>query len=93
MPRWWPAVITGDITQVDLPRGVRSGMHDAIDLLRDTAGIRCCTFTERDVVRHPLVQTIIEAYDARDAAAKRGAQTDPNGRSRPEPGEADSEDA
>ena len=65
------AVVTGDITQVDLPRGVRSGMADAVELLRDTEGIRCCTFTELDVVRHPLVQRVIEAYDTRDAAARR----------------------
>ncbi len=70
------AVVTGDVTQVDLPRGVRSGMADAVELLRDTEGIRCCTFTELDVVRHPLVQRVIEAYDARDAAAQRIRQSE-----------------
>lgn len=84
------AVVTGDITQVDLPRGVRSGMADAIELLRDTDGIRCCTFTETDVVRHPLVQRVIEAYDARDAEARRNQQSQT--REGPEPEEAETED-
>jgi phosphate starvation-inducible PhoH-like protein len=61
------AVITGDVTQVDLPSGTGSGLLDAVGLLKNTDGIRCCYFTEADVVRHPLVQRIIEAYDHRDA--------------------------
>jgi phosphate starvation-inducible PhoH-like protein len=75
------AVVTGDITQVDLPRGVRSGMTDALELLRETDGIRCCTFTEADVVRHPLVQRVIEAYEARDAAERRARQRETSERS------------
>jgi phosphate starvation-inducible PhoH-like protein len=62
------AVITGDITQVDLPTGQKSGLMEARELLQDVDGIAFCTFTEVDVVRHPLVQEIIKAYDKRDAA-------------------------
>jgi phosphate starvation-inducible PhoH-like protein len=62
------AVITGDVTQVDLPMGQKSGLMEARELLVDVEGIAFCTFTEVDVVRHPLVQEIIKAYDRRDAA-------------------------
>ena len=57
------AVITGDITQVDLPAGKVSGLREAQHVLRGIEGIRFTTFTERDVVRHPLVQEIITAYE------------------------------
>ena len=57
------AIITGDVTQIDLPVGKQSGLKEAQLLLRDIQGIRFVTFTERDVVRHPLVQEIIGAYD------------------------------
>ena len=57
------AVITGDVTQVDLPAGKASGLKEAQGLLRGIDGIRFVTFTERDVVRHPLVQEIISAYE------------------------------
>ena len=57
------AVVTGDVTQIDLPAGKQSGLKEAQLLLRDIDGIRFVTFTERDVVRHPLVQEIIGAYD------------------------------
>jgi phosphate starvation-inducible PhoH-like protein len=57
------AVITGDVTQVDLPAGKASGLKEAARLLAHIKGIRFVTFTERDVVRHPLVQEIISAYD------------------------------
>jgi phosphate starvation-inducible PhoH-like protein len=57
------AVITGDITQVDLPAGKASGLREAAGILRGIDGIRFVTFTERDVVRHPLVQEIISAYE------------------------------
>ncbi len=60
------AVVTGDLTQVDLPRGARSGLADASDVLRDVAGIAVTKFGASDVVRHPLVARIVEAYDARD---------------------------
>ena len=70
------AVVTGDVTQIDLPTGQRSGLREARELLAGIDGIAFCHFTEVDVVRHPLVQKIIKAYDARDAAQEggRGAQ-------------------
>jgi phosphate starvation-inducible PhoH-like protein len=57
------AIITGDLSQVDLPAGTLSGMRHAVDLLNDVNGISICRFTGRDIVRHPLVQRIVEAYD------------------------------
>jgi phosphate starvation-inducible PhoH-like protein len=57
-------VITGDRSQVDLPRGVTSGLHDAERLLKSLPQISFNYFTSKDVVRHPLVAAIIEAYDA-----------------------------
>ncbi len=57
-------VITGDRSQVDLPRGVNSGLHDAESLLKQINAISFNYFTSKDVVRHPLVAKIIEAYDA-----------------------------
>ena len=57
------AAITGDITQIDLPSGKRSGLIEAIDVLSDVDGVRFVEFDERDVVRHGLVQRIIRAYD------------------------------
>jgi phosphate starvation-inducible protein PhoH and related proteins len=59
-------VITGDITQTDLPQGARSGLREARELLSGTEGIAFCSFTDEDVVRHPLVQKIIVAYEKRD---------------------------
>lgn len=61
------AVITGDITQVDLPRGQESGLSHALRVLHGVKGIHITRFTSRDVVRHRLVQTIVEAYEAWDA--------------------------
>jgi phosphate starvation-inducible PhoH-like protein len=57
------AVITGDVTQIDLPENRRSGLNEAIALLSNIPGIAFRYFTEVDVVRHPLVQQIIKAYD------------------------------
>lgn len=57
------AVITGDITQVDLPRPSMSGLRDAIALLRDIDRLQFTFFSSVDVVRHPIVQQIIEAYE------------------------------
>jgi phosphate starvation-inducible PhoH-like protein len=54
------------VTQIDLPAGKQSGLKEAQVLLRDIPGIRFVSFTERDVVRHPLVQEIIGAYDRAD---------------------------
>lgn len=58
------AVITGDVTQVDLPRGRRSGLIEARRILRNTQGIAIVHLHRSDVVRHPLVQRIIDAYEA-----------------------------
>ncbi len=58
------AVITGDVTQVDLPRSTRSGLRQAIEVLRGVNGISFTFFTSRDVVRHPLVAKIVRAYEA-----------------------------
>jgi len=58
------AVITGDVTQVDLPRNTRSGLRQAVEVLRDVSGISFTFFTSRDVVRHPLVAKIVRAYEA-----------------------------
>jgi phosphate starvation-inducible PhoH-like protein len=57
------AVVTGDITQIDLPRSQISGLKEAIEVLRGVEGIGFVAFDERDVVRHPLVQKIVAAYD------------------------------
>ncbi len=57
------AVITGDITQIDLPNAARSGLVEAVDVLKNVEGIRFCYFDEGDVVRHHLVQRIIRAYE------------------------------
>jgi phosphate starvation-inducible protein PhoH and related proteins len=66
------AVITGDITQVDLPRSVGSGLVDATRVLGGVEGIEICYFTSDDVVRHPLVTKIIEAYDRASDGTERG---------------------
>jgi len=58
------AVITGDITQVDLPRGQKSGLRHAIEVLEDVPGISFNYFQAKDVVRHPVVARVIEAYEA-----------------------------
>ena len=61
-------VITGDMTQVDLPPGTRSGLRDALDTLEGVQGIKVVRFENRDIVRHPLVGRIVDAYDQRAAA-------------------------
>jgi phosphate starvation-inducible protein PhoH and related proteins len=62
-------VITGDRTQIDLPRHKRSGLLEAVEVLQDVDGISICTLGQRDVVRHPLVQAIINAYELHREAA------------------------
>jgi phosphate starvation-inducible PhoH-like protein len=57
-------VITGDLSQVDLPRGVRSGLRDALEVLHNVEGISFVQFSEKDVVRHCLVSRIVKAYDS-----------------------------
>ena len=63
-------VVTGDVTQIDLPRAKRSGLLEVRHILRDMPGIVFHTFTGADVVRHPLVQKIIEAYERHKAGAE-----------------------
>lgn len=59
-------IVTGDISQVDLPKGVYSGLRDALDKLSHTSGIGIIHFEKQDIVRHPLVELIVEAYDKSD---------------------------
>ena len=59
------AVINGDLTQIDLPKNIYSGLKDAVDLLDATDGIGFTRFNSKDVVRHPLVKKIVDAYDKR----------------------------
>ena len=61
------AVVTGDLTQIDLPKHMKSGLRDALDVLRGVDGISFTFFESRDVVRHPLVARIVDAYESRDA--------------------------
>ena len=72
------AVITGDTTQVDLPRGTTSGLAQAMHVLKDVNGISMTLFSSSDVVRHPLVQRIVEAYDKFDVEveAEKKARTE-----------------
>ena len=56
------AVVTGDVTQVDLPRNVQSGLRQVLQVLKDEESIGMTFFNARDVVRHPLVQRIVNAY-------------------------------
>jgi phosphate starvation-inducible PhoH-like protein len=64
------AVVTGDATQVDLPKGQASGLVDARDVLKGVRGIAITEFQSEDVVRHPLVQAIVDAYERRPNAKK-----------------------
>ncbi|MDX1508749.1 MAG: PhoH family protein [Woeseiaceae bacterium] len=58
------AVVTGDVTQIDLPSGQQSGLNNAVRILEDVEGVAFTFFSSRDVVRHPLVQRIVDAYQA-----------------------------
>lgn len=61
------AVVTGDVTQIDLPRGTHSGLRHAIEVLKNIDDISMTFFDARDVVRHPMVKRIVKAYDAHEA--------------------------
>ena len=65
-------VITGDLSQVDLPAGQRSGLRDAIETLGNMEGVSFVQFTDRDVVRHDLVARIVRAYDRAEHERKLG---------------------
>jgi phosphate starvation-inducible PhoH-like protein len=67
------AVVTGDVSQIDLPKGTLSGLIDAERVLKRVKGIAVCRFTSADVVRHPLVARIVDAYDAQRSAATGGS--------------------
>jgi len=77
-------VVTGDITQVDLPQATRSGLADAIDRLKDIPGVGTALLDRSDIVRHPLVQSIVNAYELSETAGERdgkpaSAPADPSG--------------
>lgn len=65
------AVVTGDVTQVDLPSGRGSGLVEVQKVLRGVEGVSFCYFSEIDVVRHPLVQEVVRAYDQFEADRQR----------------------
>lgn len=67
-------VVTGDLTQIDLPSGKRSGLNDAVDVLRGVEGITFVYFDDRDVVRHSLVQRIVKAYERHNEMTGAGRQ-------------------
>jgi phosphate starvation-inducible PhoH-like protein len=58
-------IVTGDLTQIDLPASQKSGLKDAIERLKDIRGIAMVEFTQKDIVRHHLVQRIVDAYASR----------------------------
>jgi len=70
------AVVTGDVTQIDLPTGRVSGLVDAIGVLDGVPGISINHFTDRDVVRHPIVQQIVQAYDRAQAARSKSQENE-----------------
>jgi phosphate starvation-inducible PhoH-like protein len=70
------AVITGDVTQIDLARGQRSGLVEARRVLKNVRGIAFTQFEAEDVVRHPLVQRIVNAYESYEARESRAASRD-----------------
>ena len=67
-------VVNGDVTQIDLPGGKRSGLLDAVDVLKGVEGISFVQFDERDVVRHSLVQRIVKAYEKYNETIGAGRQ-------------------
>ncbi|MBQ3053444.1 MAG: PhoH family protein [Clostridia bacterium] len=70
------AIVTGDITQIDLPWGKKSGLKEAIKILENVDDISFCRFSEKDVVRHPLVQKIIKAYEKYDTEKQKSTGRD-----------------
>ena len=74
-------VVTGDITQVDLPPGQLSGLVEASEVLDGVEGVAVCRLTSADVVRHPLVQRVVDAYARRDKTHPRRREGPPPRRS------------
>ena len=68
------AVVTGDLTQIDLPKAQKSGLRDAIEVLKGVEGLSFTFFTAQDVVRHPLVARLVRAYEARDGDGDLGGR-------------------
>ena len=68
-------IVTGDITQTDLPSGKKSGLAEAIGILQDIPGIGIVELTAKDIVRHELVQRIVEAYESRDKSRQEGKES------------------
>ncbi|MGE5548298.1 MAG: PhoH family protein [Solirubrobacterales bacterium] len=68
-------VVTGDLSQIDLPAGTRSGLKDAIDIIHGMPGVSFVNFTDRDVVRHDLVTRIVRAYDHAERTRKAGMES------------------
>jgi phosphate starvation-inducible PhoH-like protein len=71
------ATVTGDITQVDLPAGTKSGLADAVERLRDIPGLSITLLDRSDIVRHPLVQAIVDAYERTERAPEREERREP----------------
>jgi phosphate starvation-inducible protein PhoH and related proteins len=71
-------VVTGDITQVDLPYATRSGLADAMERLREIPGIAMALLDRSDIVRHPLVQAIVDCYEASESAVERDGRIEPS---------------
>lgn len=71
------AVVTGDLTQIDLPKHVKSGLRDAIDVLREVEGVSFTFFEARDVVRHPLVAKIVRAYEKQSVEQAAATRSEP----------------
>ena len=76
------AVVTGDVTQIDLPKNIRSGLKNAMEVLDTVPGIGFTHFHHEDVVRHPLVQTIIRSYDRFERGEKHAQAQRPSGSER-----------
>ena len=68
-------VITGDMTQIDLPRGQRSGLAESLDILKNVEGIGFVSLGQKDIVRHKLVTRIVNAYESRDKALAKSQET------------------
>lgn len=68
-------VITGDMTQIDLPRGQRSGLAESLDILKNVEGIGFVSFGQKDIVRHKLVTRIVNAYESHDKALAKSQET------------------
>jgi phosphate starvation-inducible PhoH-like protein len=64
-------IVTGDLTQIDLPSSEKSGLRDAIERLGKIRGVAVVTFNEKDIVRHPLVSRIVKAYEAKETVAEK----------------------